>query len=148
MNGAVSETIAGEAGLLLASFLFGIALMMLYDVLRIFRHMQKHGTFLTAVEDILYWLICAIGIFALLYRENGGLLRWFVLGGVALGMLFENGCISPWVVRLAVKILRIWQKILGRIFGVVEKPGRKLFLFFKKELKKAKKAIKIGLSKK
>ena len=90
MNGAVSGTIAREAGLLAVSFLFGIALMLLYDMVRIFRHMKKHGTVFMAAEDILYWLICAIGIFAMLYRENDGLLRWFVLGGVALGMLFRH----------------------------------------------------------
>ena len=83
----------------------------------------------------------------MLYRENEGLLRWFVLGGVAIGMLVENTYISPWVVRIFVKILRIWQKIFGKIFGVVEKPGKKMFGFFKKELKKIKKAVKIGLSK-
>ena len=36
MNGAVSGTIAREAGLLAVSFLFGIALMLLYDMVRIF----------------------------------------------------------------------------------------------------------------
>ena len=87
MSGAVSETILQEGGLLCYSFLFGIALMMLYDILRIFRHIVKHRTILLAVEDALYWIICGIGIFAMLYRENDGLLRWFVLGGVAIGML-------------------------------------------------------------
>ena len=129
MNGAVSGTIAREAGLLACSFLFGIALMLLYDVVRIFRHMKKHGTFFLAAEDILYWLICSVGIFAMLYQENDGLLRWFVLGGVALGMLFENGVISPFVIHLAVKVLRFWQRIFGRIFGAAKKPGRKVFLF-------------------
>ena len=66
MNGAVSETIAGEGSLLLASLCFGAALMMLYDIVRIFRNIVKHGTILMAVEDILYWLLCAVGIFAML----------------------------------------------------------------------------------
>lgn len=147
MSGAVSETIAREAGLLLFSFLFGIGLMLLYDMVRIFRHMKKHGTVWMAAEDTLYWLICAVGIFAMLYAQNDGLLRWFVLGGVALGMFFENSLISPLTVRLTVKFLRIWQRIFGRIFGVVKKPGKKVFLFLRKELQKVKKAIKIGLSK-
>ncbi len=147
MSGAVSETIVGEGGLLLVSFLFGIGLMMLYDVFRIFRHIVKHGTVLFAIEDIFYWLFCAIGIFAMLYQENDGLLRWFVLGGVAIGMLLENSLLSPWIIRLFVKIIRVWLKMLGKILQIVEKPGKKLFLFFRKELKKIKKAIKIGLSK-
>ncbi len=57
MTGAVSGTITGEGSLLLASFLFGIVLMMLYDIFRIFRHIVKHGTILTAVEDVFYALL-------------------------------------------------------------------------------------------
>ncbi len=147
MNGAVSESIAGEGSLLLASFLFGIALMMLYDLFRIFRHMVRHGTFFLAVEDVLYWLLCAIGIFAMLYQENDGLLRWFVLGGVALGMLFENSYISPWAIRLFVKILRAWFGVLGKILHFLGKPWKKVYQFCRKELQKIKKAIKIGISK-
>ena len=44
MSGAVSETIAGEGSLLLASVLFGAGLMMLYDMLRIFRHRSEEHT--------------------------------------------------------------------------------------------------------
>lgn len=147
MSGAVSETIAGEGSLLLVSVLFGIALMLLYDVFRIFRHILKHGTLLLAVEDSFYWFLCAVGIFAMLYQENNGLLRWFVIGGVAIGMLLENNFLSPWVVRLFVKVLRGWLKYSRKVFQIVAKPGKKLFLFFRKQLKKVRKAIKIGISK-
>lgn len=148
MKSSVSETIAGEGSLLFVSFLFGIVLMMLYDIFRIFRRIVKHGIILTAAEDALYWLFCAVGIFAMLYEENDGLLRWFVLGGVAVGMLLENRYISPWVIRLFVKVIRIWLGIFGKAFGVVSKPTKRIRLFFRKELKKMVKAIKIGLSRK
>lgn len=147
MTGSVSETIAGEGSLLLASFLFGIALMLLYDVFRIFRHIVKHGTVLMAVEDAFYWVLCAVGIFAMLYQENDGLLRWFVLGGVAIGMMLENALISPLVIRFFVKIIQAWLNLLKKVLGVFAKPGKKACSFGKKELKKVKKAIKIGLSK-
>lgn len=148
MRGTVSGTIAGEGSLLLVSFLFGIVLMLLYDVFRIFRQIVKHGTLLLAIEDGLYWFLCAVGVFAMLYQENDGLLRWFVIGGVALGMLLENNLISPWVIRLFVKIIRAWLKIIGRILHIFGKPVKKVHIFYRKELKKLKKAIKIGLSKK
>ncbi|MCI8489970.1 MAG: spore cortex biosynthesis protein YabQ [Lachnospiraceae bacterium] len=147
MMGVVSETIAGEGSLLFVSFLFGIALMMLYDIFRIFRHIVKHGTILLAVEDVCYWFLCAIGIFAMLYEENDGLLRWFVLGGVALGMLLENILISPFVIRFFVKIIRVWLGIFGKVFHVVQRPGRKVFSWIRKEYRKIRKAVKIGLSK-
>ena len=145
MNGAVSETIAGEGSLLLASLCFGAALMMLYDIVRIFRNIVKHGTILMAVEDILYWLLCAVGIFAMLYQENDGLLRWFVLGGVAVGMLLENSLVSPFVMRIFVRVIRAWLKIIQKMLRFFGRPLKKLCLFFRKELKKIRKAIKIGL---
>ena len=147
MTGSVSETIAGEGSLLLASFLFGIVLMLLYDIFRIFRHIVKNGAVLMAVEDAFYWILCAIGIFAMLYQENDGLLRWFVLGGVAIGMLLENALISPWVIRIFVKVIETWLGVFQRAFGIFAKPGKKACSFGKKELKKIRKAIKIGLSK-
>ena len=147
MRGEVSGTIALEGGLLAASFLFGIALMLLYDVFRILRHIVAHGTAWLAIEDVFYWFICAIGMFALLYQENDGLLRWFVLAGAALGMLFENAVISPFVVRLFVKIFQTWLNFFRKIFGVFAKPAKKNYIFLKKRLKKLKKAIKIGVSK-
>ena len=145
MNGAVSETIAGEGSLLLASLCFGAALMMLYDIVRIFRNIVKHGTIPMAVEDILYWLLCAVGIFAMLYQENDGLLRWFVLGGVAVGMLLENSLVSPFVIRIFVRVIRAWLKIIQKMLRFFGRPLKKLCLFFRKELKKIRKAIKIGL---
>lgn len=147
MSGEISGTIAGEGSLLLVSVLFGFVLMLLYDAVRIFRHMLRHGTILMAVEDVLYWLLCAIGIFAMLYRENDGLLRWFVLGGVAIGMLFENSFVSPLVVSLFVKVIRVWLKIIKKFLNIFGKPLKKNYSFLRKELKKIRKAIKIGLSK-
>lgn len=147
MRGEVSGTIAGEGGLLALSFLFGVILMLLYDTFRILRRIVRHGAALMAFEDSVYWIFCAIGIFAMLYQENDGLLRWFVLAGVAMGMLFENAVISPFVIRLFVKAWRTWLKVFRKIFGLISKPGKKFFGFFKKQLKKMKKAIKIGVSK-
>lgn len=147
MNGAVSGTIAQEGNLLLISLAFGMLLMLGYDVLRILRRMVKHGAVIMAVEDSLYWLSCAVGIFAMLYQENDGLLRWFVLAGIALGMLMENSWISPLVIRIAVVILTALTKRLAKIWKVVEMPGKKVFFFFRKQLKKIGKAIKIGLCK-
>ena len=83
----------------------------------------------------------------MLYRENDGLLRWFVLGGVAIGMLVENGLFSPWIIRFFVKIIRFSLKVSGKVVGAAARPGKKLFLFFRKELKKLRKVIKIGLDK-
>jgi spore cortex biosynthesis protein YabQ len=147
MNGAVDEAIFLEGRLFLLSLGLGVLLMLLYDLLRIFRQVVRHNTLLLALEDALYWLGCAIGIFAMLYQRNDGLLRWFVPAGAAVGMLWENHFISPPLVRAAVKIVRRIARIASRISGVFLGPIRKFRRFCKKELKKIAKAIKMGIYK-
>lgn len=147
MSGAVSETIAQEGNLLLISLLCGMLFMLGYDMLRILRRIIPHGAIGMAIEDAAYWIACAVGIFAMLYQENDGLLRWFVLAGIALGMLIENGWISPWVIGICVKIIKVVMGVLGKIWKIVTIPGKKVFIIFRKQLKKIKKAIKIGLCK-
>ena len=57
------------------------------DGIRIFRRVIPHGTVAVALEDILYWLICGISIFRMLYVENSGAIRGFAIAAVVLGML-------------------------------------------------------------
>lgn len=147
MIGNVSGTINGEGRLLAVSLLLGMGLMIFYDSFRILRKCIAHSVWVTAIEDAVYWLLCAAAVFSMLYNENDGLLRWFVLAGLAIGMLFWNYAVSSWLVRLT-------EKILKKIFGVLRKPavkiskkGRKIFLFFQKQLKKIKKVIKISVKK-
>lgn len=154
MNGGVSPAITQEGGLLLLSFGAGILLMLSYDILRIFRRIVSHGTFFLGLEDVIYWLACSLVVFAMLYRENDGLLRWFVLAGIALGMLAENHFLSPHIVRLSSRVIKKVLHVFGKIIKFVSKPmrvmagrGKKVCIFLKKQLKKIGKAIKIGVRK-
>lgn len=143
----MSETIAWEGNLLLVSILLGICLMLSYDVLRIIRNLVRHPYILLAIEDGIYWILCGISIFAMLYQENDGLLRWFVLAGIVLGMLIENSWVSPWLVKICTIILEKIGFLLKKLWDVPAKPGKKFFRILRKELKKIGKAFKIGLCK-
>lgn len=154
MMGGVSGTITQEGGLLLLSFGVGILLMFSYDVLRIFREIITHGTFSLSLEDVIYWLACSLVVFAMLYHENDGLLRWFVLAGIALGMLVENHFLSPYIVRLVSRVIKKILFLLGKFLKIISCPvraakkrGKKVCIFLKKQLKKIGKAIKIGVNK-
>ena len=76
-----------ELELFARSFLCGMFLALLYDLLRLFRRLVRHGNFALAVEDLLYWLACGILIFRMLYEENSGAIRGFAIGAVVLGMV-------------------------------------------------------------
>lgn len=161
----INEDIHGELSLLFHSLALGISLMIFYDVLRIFRKLIKHSTWVIAVEDLFYWMISGICIFIMLYRENNGNLRWFVVAGISLGMLLYNGTISKLLTDRIAKLLQLFFKGLAKIFSILftplkyvlqvvkksanflEKRGEKLYSFKKKQLKKLAKRVKIITSK-
>lgn len=90
------------------AFLLGVLMMIAYDVIRIFRRLIPHGTAAVAVEDILYWLICGVNIFCMLYLENSGAIRGFAIAAVVLGML------------LYLKLTKILKKIGKKLHNSVK----------------------------
>ena len=71
----MSGTVRGEIWLLGGSVCTGIALMMMYDGLRIFRWLVRHSSFWTGMEDAAYWLFASFATFRLLFGQNDGVLR-------------------------------------------------------------------------
>lgn len=147
----VSASISNEAILLGISLCVGAGLFFLYDMLRIFRRIKKHGTLLIGIEDFLYWLICAVVVFLMLYQENDGMVRGFALGGILIGMLAYYFLLSRFVIKINVmvwkQILQVVRKLCSFLFGPAVKNGKKILLFFRRRLKKLCKAVKMGLCK-
>ncbi len=148
---AVSETIIHEAAVLGTSVLVGAVLFLLYDLLRIFRRVVPHGTVWIGAEDFLYWLICTGAVFVMLYQENEGMVRGFALGGVVVGMMLYYLLFSRLVIRVNVLALQAVLHVFRRIFRIILGPFlrivKKLGKFFRKELKKFVRAVRIGLCK-
>ena len=154
----VSAEILKEADVLLAAFLTGALLLFIYDVLRIVRKIVPHKMWLVGVEDLLFWIGSALALFAMLYRENSGYIRGFVIGGVLVGMLLYNLLLSAWIVAGSVFLLKkilfvlsrplVWTASLFRKpLGFAGRKAKKLLRFIKKELKKLWKTVKIGMCK-
>ncbi len=83
----MSEGIILELRFFGTAFLWGILMMVLYDIIRIFRRLIPHNITAVAIEDILYWLVCGVLIFRMLYLENSGAIRGFAIAAVIMGML-------------------------------------------------------------
>ena len=98
-----------EAWLLILSFLYGCWLMAVYDVLRLLRLAFPHGTFLTGAEDLLYWLYASLLTFSLLYTQNSGLVRAYVIAGVFAGMVLYNNFISRILFKLLKKLIKYFK---------------------------------------
>lgn len=147
----VSESIGQEAYFLGISVLVGMGLFFLYDILRIIRRLVPHGNLWIGAEDFVYWMVCTGAVFVMLYQENDGMVRGFALGGLLVGMGIYYLLLSRLVIRMNVFV---WKKVLGflgKIFGFFLRPagkaGKKFGRFFRKQLKKFIRAVKMGLCK-
>ena len=123
---AVSEGIHQELIFLLISVALGEGLIILYDIFRIFRQVIPHGVIWTAIEDVCYWVVCALLVFGMVFRTNDGLVRGFSIGGILLGMLFYNHFVSPFFVKYLSlffrKIMVILKKGLKKIVLILTRP--------------------------
>ncbi len=118
----------------------GIFILILYDLIRIFRRIVPHGVLAVALEDVFYWAGTALLIFQLLYRENDGAVRGYALFAVAAGMLFYHQTVSNWMVEHTAGILNWCLGILLRpfrfVWGKVVQVLKVAVRFYKKKLKK------------
>lgn len=120
---AISDGIHQELIFLLISLALGEGLVIIYDLLRIFRRVIPHGVVWISIEDIFYWVLCAFLIFGMIFQTNDGLVRGFAIGGICLGMAFYNHFVSPFLVGHISGILR---KILGILKKGLKKAGKKV----------------------
>lgn len=157
--------IVRQGQLFAMAVLLGAGLLFLYDFLRIFRRILRHNVVGIAVEDILFWLFCALWMFGFMYRYNEGIIRGFLVFGAAVGMILYSVLASRYVVRAGTAVLRRILHVLHMIFYQISRPfrvigrymgkkARKVNRFrkksvngWKKQLKKIGKAVRIGLSK-
>lgn len=149
----MSQDIVQEAVFFLHSILMGFAITFAYDWVLVFRKLFAHGRFLMSVEDFIYWFLCGIGVFYMLYRENNGVLRWFAVAGAALGMLIYKTIIKNRFVNVVSSCIHKIMWFIYRVIQIVLKPLKCLFFaarryvrFIGKKLKKVKLFIKKRLT--
>lgn len=161
----VHSEIARQAWLFLYAAVTGAGLLLLYDLLRVIRRVVRHKTAAIAVEDLLFWIFCAFILFGFMYRENEGVIRGFLVLGAGTGMILYTLFASRWIVKGGAAALRsvvrsVWKvcRVIGKPFCVLGRAGghrvrkmhrfhRKIMRSLKKRLKKAGKAVRIGISK-
>jgi spore cortex biosynthesis protein YabQ len=165
----MSQEILQEMNFFLHSLLIGVVITFFYDWLLILRKCIRHNIFFISIEDILFWIACALGVFYMLYQENNGILRWFAVLGAAVGMWLYKRLVSYVLVEVVSsciiktcrflikpllficrKILRLIRKVLLYIYRnylIIAKKVKKLAKFVKKKLTIQAKLIKMILCK-
>ena len=149
----MSQEIVQELTFFIHSALMGLIITFVYDWIRVFRRLFKHGTVLMSVEDLFFWLACGIGVFYMLYRENDGTLRWFAVLGAALGMFLYKLTIRDIFINVMSTCIYKMMWFIFRVLQVMLKPLKCLIfraktcvLYIGRKLKKCKNFIKKRLT--
>lgn len=126
--------------------LYGMAITLVYDLLRIARRVITHSSFFVSIEDFLYWIAVAIGIFLLLYYTNDGNLRWVAILVVFFGMLLYKKIFgNNLVIFMSTKINQILHLVV-RVIAIPLKLVKRAFMRVFKRTKLLAGAIKSGLT--
>ena len=109
----MSEAILQELRFLLVSAAFGIFGGLAYDGLRIFRRLVRHGVWWVALEDLLFCMAASLAVFAMVFMENDGSVRFFSLCGLLLGGVLYYISVSRYLVSFAVWLIRFPFRFLA-----------------------------------
>ena len=123
----------------------GIYITFLYDLLRIFRRVVKHGSFAVSLEDVGFWVYCASKVFMLMYRYSNGLIRWYAVLGALAGMFVYKKAVSRYFVKYTSLFFLKIKGFLGSLFRKIMRPVLKVIYFCKKKLTILLKLLKMSL---
>jgi spore cortex biosynthesis protein YabQ len=160
MNGAILV----ELRFFWTSVLWGVALLVIYDFLRIERRLISHNSFFIAVEDLIYWVIASLLIFNMMFQLNDGIIRGFSILAMLLGMLIYHHILSSYIVDITAGILikiknvifaiisfiltpfKFLLKGIKKVFGFITRVIKKLTNILRKTLKKIRKPSRITVN--
>lgn len=144
----MSQNIFQELQFLLYAILFGAFLTSVYDIFRILRRVFIHSNMLVSLEDLLFWIFCAVSVFYLLNSQSDGKLRWFSVMGAALGMSVYHVTLGRILVLffsfLFGKIRQVICFILHYFLLPVKSAGRQSRRLGQRGLRLTKKKLTVG----
>lgn len=112
----------GDGIFLLHALLTGVFITFVYDGLIILRKVIPHKAFVESLEDLAFWIFCAVYVFVWLYRESNGTLRWFAVAGALTGMLLYKKTVSGLLIKGISWLLSQILHLLGKVLSFLWKP--------------------------
>ena len=111
----MANSVSAQTLEFLCSALLGCGLGVLFDVVRVFRAYMPKSRILTAMADIVFWLIAVAALLAFILTVSGGRMRWYVLFGVFCGCFVYMSALSEIIYKVMKASVRILRKLLFAI---------------------------------
>lgn len=140
----INEVIIWELYALVVSFFNGVLLAWVYDNIRVFRRIRRHKTIIfMSIEDIVYGIYAGISVFLMCFRVSDGIIRGFIIMGIAVGAFLYFKILSSIYIRWSVRIIKILLKpacfILKNVVRIITIPVRSLKMYMKRRKDMGKK---------
>ena len=116
------QTTLTQISELLATVYSGLFIGLVYEALRLLRRVFQAGKWLTALFDILFWIIAAVVAALALFVINGGDLRLYSVCGFLLGALMFIFGVSP----LLTAVFRFITRPFVEIWRIICKKRKNL----------------------
>lgn len=128
------------------SVLLGIVFGVLYELFRLIRITFCPNKIITAIIDIIYFMICAVLFFLYTLEYGQGMMRLFELIGAAIGLILYLITAGQAVSRILRIVITTIKRVLFFLFKWILKPfifiGKKFYKLFGKIYAKIQKNIK------
>lgn len=133
----INEVIIWELYALVVSFFNGVLLAWVYDNIRVFRRIRRHKTIIfMSIEDIVYGIYAGISVFLMCFRVSDGIIRGFIIMGIAVGAFLYFKILSSIYIRWSVKIIKFLLKpicfILKNVVRIITIPVRSLKMYMER----------------
>ena len=130
----MNVTVADQTFIFLSCIACGIIIGLLFDLFRIIRRIIPTNEYITFLQDIIYWLIASVIVFAFILNFNNGDLRWYEFVGVFLGAGMYLLTVSTVIIETSIFILQFIFKILSLILKIISVPLMFIYRLIKKPL--------------
>lgn len=129
-------SLQGQAQLFLLTVILGGALGLVYDCLRVFRHIIPHKRLWVQLEDGIFWLAAIFFVFAVMLGANAGEIRFFAILGMFGGMGLYFLTLSHLVLAISDRVIYMVKKVLFLLFTIIMTPFRLVYLVIRRPLRK------------
>lgn len=116
-----------QLALFIFSLMNGMAVGVLYDFYRVIRGFEEAGKIITAIQDILFWILTGVLIFILMMYTNYAYMSFNVFMYNGLGLLIYFKFISKFIISICDDILEFLITIIRIIFSWLFYPLRIIF---------------------
>lgn len=125
-------SLSNQAYVFLCAFLGGMFIAFIYDIFRIRRKAIKTINLLVYIEDLFFWILVSLIMFAVVYYSNEGEVRGYIFLGAILGIIIYLLVFSSIVIRFSIFILNILSRIIKTIVSILVWPFKLLYRIFKR----------------